>query len=296
MSDTPPAMLMIQGGRYTKGSNRHYPEEAPVREVDVGSFYLDTHQVTNEQFARFVTDTGYITDAERAPSGPAYEGVPPEMLVPGSLVFRIPESPGLEDWRQWWNYVPGANWRSPKGLDGDTPNPKSPVVHISYADAQAYACWVGKRLPSEIEWEFAARGGLDAAEFAWGNDEMPGGVRMANYWAGRFPLEYLGDTEAPGPTPVGSFPANPFGLYDMIGNVWEWTSSAFMVHANGPACCTGEKEPAGDPGGSATMMVLKGGSYLCARNYCYRYRPAARSAQSQDSSACHIGFRCAADF
>lgn len=283
--------VWIPGGVFLMGSDRHYPEEAPVHPVRVEGFWMDRTPVTNAQFRAFVEATGHITFAELPPRAEDYPGAPAELLRPGSLVFVKPLGPvDLRDIRNWWRYVPGADWRHPygpgsgiEGLDGH------PVVHVSYSDAEAYARWAGKALPSEAEWERAARGGLDGAEYAWGEEFSPGGRSMANTWQGRFPWENLLDDGYEGSSPVGVFPPNGYGLYDMIGNVWEWTVDAFLPrHAGGPvkACC------GPSAGAGAARKVLKGGSHLCAPNYCRRYRPAARYPEPVDTTTCHVGFRC----
>jgi formylglycine-generating enzyme required for sulfatase activity len=300
-------MAWIDGGSFSMGSNHHYPEEAPEHPVSVDGFWMDFHPVTNQQFGRFVTATGYVTLAEKAPRAEDYPGAIPEMLQPGSVVFHKPLKPvSRSQPLVWWRYVLGADWRHPFGpdsnLDGKT---QHPVVHISYEDAQAYADWAGKALPSEAEWEFAARGGLQGVEYAWGDDLMPGGQIMANTWQGQFPWENLTCRGFEGTSPVGFFPPNAFGLFDMIGNVWEWTTDWYAPrHIAAPAeksgCCAGmpnrrdeARERSIEPGGLAIpRRVIKGGSFLCAPSYCRRYRPAARMAQPIDSAACHLGFRC----
>ncbi|WP_425301872.1 formylglycine-generating enzyme family protein [Nocardia wallacei] len=288
-------MVRVEGGEFAMGSRDFFPEERPVREVAVGSFWIDIHPVTNAAFHRFVRETGYVTVAERALDPADFPGADPADLVPGSLVFRPTAGPvPLDDWRRWWSYVPGANWRHPEGpgttVDGRT---RHPVTHVAYADAVAYAAWAGKTLPSEAQWEFAARGGLPAATFPWGEEFAPRGRRMANTWMGRFPWEFVpgkGQAARPGTTKVGSYPPNGYGLFDTVGNVWEWTTEYYRGDHSAPAgsCCS----PAAEPGERFPLRVIKGGSYLCAPNYCLRYRPAARQSQSEDTSTCHLGFRC----
>lgn len=285
-------MIWIPGGSFLMGSTAFYREERPVRRETVDGFWLDAHPVTNAQFGQFVDATGYITLCERQPERCAYPDADPSLLVPGSLVFRKPRGPvGLRDYRAWWEYMPGANWRHPEGpestLDGRDDHP---VVHVAYEDACAYAAWAGKALPREAEWEFAARGGVDGATYAWGEEFAPDGRAMANTWHGRFPWENLGVNGYRGTSPVNAFPANGYGLYDMIGNVWEWTASVFapsIAETSGMSCCAKEM-----PGGGIARRVVKGGSHLCAPNYCLRYRPAARQEQATDTSSGHIGFRC----
>lgn len=284
-------MVYISGGPFFMGSDDFYREERPIRVAHVGAFYIDPYLVTNADFAQFVDATGYVTFSERSPDPALYPHADPDLLVPGSLVFKKPEGRvGLRDISAWWSYVPGASWRSPEGADSTyVGREKHPVVHVTYEDALAYAAWAGKSLPNEAEWEFAARGGLDRATYPWGNDAQPYGKPMANIWQGQFPWENLQEDGFEGTSPVGSYPPNPYGLYDVVGNVWEWTSSVYTTsHAQVPAksCCLPSQAPAEE------RLVVKGGSHLCAPNYCFRYRPAARQGQSLDSSTSHIGFRC----
>jgi formylglycine-generating enzyme required for sulfatase activity len=293
------AMTWIPGGEFTMGSDRGYPEEGPPHRVTVSGFWIDTYAVTNAEFATFVEATGYVTAAERAPRPEDYPGVDPALLLAGSAVFRMPPGPvSLDEPNQWWAYVPGACWRHPEGPGSSIAGREQhPVVHIAYEDACAYADWAGKDLPTEAEWEFAARGGLEGNEFAWG-DEVPGEPwEHANTWHGEFPWDNR-KPHAPGTKPVGSYPPNGFGLYDMIGNVWEWTSDYWAPHHVASTCCDphnprGPAEPlaeAAAPG--IPLRVVKGGSFLCAANYCARYRPAARIPQASDSATNHTGFRC----
>jgi formylglycine-generating enzyme required for sulfatase activity len=297
-------MAWIPGGTFTMGSDHHYPEEAPAHDVSVDGFWIDRHTITNEEFARFVEATGYVTYAER-PADPAkYPGAKPELLTPSSIVFRKPVNPvDLRNHYNWWFYVRGANWRHPLGPSSSLESKAThPVVHISYEDAEAYARWIGKELPTEAEWELAARGGLNGAEFAWGDEFTPKGVHLANTWQGEFPYQNLGTDGFEGTAPVGSFPPNGYGLFDMAGNVWEWTTDWYQRHQEiERACCTihnprgGLPEQSFDPcipNVAIPRKVTKGGSYLCAPNYCRRYRPAARMAQPIDTSTCHLGFRC----
>lgn len=279
------------------GSTDFYPEEAPIHTATVGRFGLERHPVTNEQFAEFVADTGYVTIAERPLDPALYPGVAESDLQPGALVFRPTAGPvDLRDWRQWWDWMSAASWRHPFGPDSDIGGmAEHPVVQVAYPDAWAYARWAGRRLPSEAEWEYAARSG-STAMYAWGDEPMPGGQLMANTWQGRFPYRNDGALGWCGTSPVGTFPANGFGLVDMIGNVWEWTTTEFSGHhrvgAGTPCCAPSNTIPAADP---AISQALKGGSHLCAPEYCHRYRPAARSPQSRDTATTHIGFRCATD-
>ncbi len=285
-------LVELPGGSFRMGSTQFYPEEAPAHTATVGAFAVERHPVTNTQFAEFVADTGYVTIAERPLEPELYPGVAPADLLPGALVFRASAGPvDLRDWRRWWDWSPGACWRHPFGAGtGVEDKPDHPVVQVAYPDAQAYARWAGRRLPTEAEWEYAAGGGA-ATTYAWGTEVTPGGELMANTWQGRFPYRNDGARGWAGTSPVGTFPANEFGLLDMIGNVWEWTSTRYSAgHRPGQtvkSCCT--------PTLSADPLVnqtLKGGSHLCAPEYCHRYRPAARSPQSQDSATTHIGFRC----
>ena len=286
------SMIWIPGGSFVMGSNKFYREERPARRESVGGFWIDPHPVTNDEFGAFALATGYLTTAERQPDPAMYPDADPSLLVPGSSVFTKPDGPvGLSDYRAWWAYVPGANWRHPEGAESSIADRGDhPVVHVSFEDVTAYAAWAGKALPTEAEWEFAARGGLDDATYAWGEEFAPGGQPMAKTWRGRFPWENLADDGYETTTPVGSFPANGYGLYDMIGNVWEWTISPYglpRASAEKPSCCR-----ASESIDRAAARVVKGGSHLCAPNYCLRYRPAARQSQTPDTSTTHIGFRC----
>jgi formylglycine-generating enzyme required for sulfatase activity len=290
-------MVEIPGGTFLMGSTDFYPEERPVREVTVEAFWMDESPVTNAQFRCFIEDTGYVTCAERAVTSAQYPNADPALLVPGSAVFHKPRTPvDLRDLRNWWTYVPGASWCHPEGPGSDLEGREThPVVHVAYEDAASYARWAGKELASEAEWEFAARGGLSGATYAWGDEFAPGGRRMANTWEGSFPWNRR-NTACQRTSPVGSFPPNGYGLYDMIGNVWEWTAEPWYVRPPGPpatSCCSGpDPSPTPVVTGVGTMMVVKGGSYLCAPNYCRRYRPAARQGEAIDTSTSHIGFRC----
>jgi formylglycine-generating enzyme len=299
-------MAWVAGGEFLMGSDRHYPEEAPAHRVVVDGFWIDRHQVTNEVFEQFVSETGYVTVAERPPNPADYPGAKPELLEPSSSVFVQPDRPvDLANQYNWWSYVPGAEWRRPRG-PGSTIDTlaEHPVVHVAWEDVEAFARWAGKDVPTEAEWEFAARGGLDGAEYTWGDDFLSDGRFMANTWQGEFPVrnEILDGYEWT--APVGTYPANGHGLYDMAGNVWEWTSDWFDERRQlDRACCTvenprgGERDSSYDPtelrrGLRIPRKVMKGGSYLCAPNYCRRYRPAARLPQPVDTSTSHLGFRC----
>lgn len=299
-------MVSVPGGTFRMGSDQHYPEEAPSHSVTVSPFRIDRTPVTNRQFREFVEATSYVTVAERAPDPKDYPGALPHMLKAGSLVFSPPRHPvDLKDWSQWWKFEFGANWRRPRGRGH--PNrglDDHPVVHIAFDDAAAYAAWAGKQLPTEAEWEFAARGGLEGTEFAWGDALMPDGRHMANIWQGRFPSENLATDGFTRTSPVGAFPPNGYGLYDMIGNVWEWTTDWFSSRHtdDAPSPCCIPVDPRGgheansydacDSSIRIPRKVVKGGSHLCAPNYCRRYRPAARHAQPIDSGMSHVGFRC----
>ncbi|OWK33148.1 formylglycine-generating enzyme family protein [Sphingomonas dokdonensis] len=301
-------MIQLDGGTFLMGSARFYPEEAPVRRVRVDPFAIDETPVTNADFEKFINETGYVTVAEIAPDPANFPGMDKSMAVPGSLVFEKPSGPvDLGDPSQWWRFRPGASWHQPLGA-GSTIHGLNdhPVVHVAFQDAQAYAAWAGKSLPSEAEWEFAARGGLAAADYAWGDDLAPDGVMMANYWQGLFPFanQLLDGFERT--SPVRSFPPNGFGLYDLIGNVWEWTDDWYAPRhqlsgrKRSTNCCSFPNPRGGrrnesfgdDVGARIPRKVLKGGSHLCAANYCQRYRPAARHPQAIDTSTSHIGFRC----
>jgi formylglycine-generating enzyme required for sulfatase activity len=299
-------MVWIEGGTFRMGSDRHYAEERPAHRVNVDGFFIDATPVTNAQFRAFVEATGHVTVAEMTPDPKDYPGALPHMLKAGSLVFTPPDHPvDLRNWSQWWAFRFRVNWRKPYGPGSSIKElDDHPVVHVAYADAQAYAAWAGKALPTEAEWEFAARGGLEDTEFAWGEEFNPEGRQMANTWQGEFPFQNLALDGFERTSPVKSFPANGYGLYDMIGNVWEWTSDFWSTRhpQDAPkACCVplnprgGEEAASFDPTQPQVRIprkVLKGGSHLCAPNYCRRYRPAARHAEPVDTSTSHVGFRC----
>jgi formylglycine-generating enzyme required for sulfatase activity len=303
-------MVWIPGGVFTMGSDAHYPEEAPAHRVRVKGFWIDRGPVTNAQFRKFVKATGYVTLAEKPADAADYPDALPELLAPSSIVFVPPSGPvGTGDPYRWWQYVPGANWRHPEGPGSSIKGrDQHPVVHVTFADAEAYAAWAGKQLPSEAEWERAGRGGLEGTEFAWGDELHPGGVPMANTFQGDFPHHNSRLDGFERTSPVGSFPPNGFGLLDMIGNVWEWTDDWYFdhgvvvrAHKQAGGCCTIDNPrgvdrqasiDANSQHGGIPRKVVKGGSFLCAPSYCRRYRPAARMAQGIDTSTCHMGFRC----
>jgi len=301
-------MVAIPGGTFRMGSNDHYPEEAPAHRVTVDGFWIDRTPVTNRQFKIFVKGTGHKTFSEIPPDPKDYPGALRHMLYAGSLVFVPPlRLSNLQDWSQWWSFMKGADWRHPYGPKSDiNVQDNHPVVHISFSDALAYARWAGKDLPTEAEWEFAARGGLDGAEFAWGDEFTPGGTHRANTWQGEFPLHNNNDDGHERTSPVTAFPPNGYGIHDMIGNVWEWTTDWYAPKHEPDAwkaCCIPQNPRGGSEANSydprqpnirIPRKVLKGGSHLCAPNYCRRYRPAARHAEPIDTSTSHVGFRCVA--
>jgi len=274
-------MVAIPAGRYRLGSDEHYAEEKPVRDVEVAAFHMDRAPVTNRAFAAFVAATGYVTVAERA-------------VPAGSALFAMSAGPiDLHDPSQWWRFGDGASWRAPRGAGSTIAGREDhPVVHVGLADAEAYAAWCDKRLPTEAEWEAAARGGLVGAPFAWGDEFAPGGVLMANVWTGAFPWYFARGGE-PGTMRIGSFPPNGYGLSDVIGNVWEWTVSPFSAEAG--CRCSIPRAVDETIQRRAGLVALKGGSFLCAAEYCARYRPAARIGLTPDSTTAHVGFRCVRD-
>ncbi len=301
---TTASMVWIEDGEFAMGSDDFYPDEGPVRRVAVPGFWIDPYQVTNAEFAAFVDATGYVTEAEIAPDPTMYPGANPGDLVPGALVFAMTPGPvHLGDFRQWWAWTPGADWRHPTGPESSIDDlADHPVVHVSFGDAVAYCDWAGRVLPTEAEWEYAARGGLDGAVFTWGDDDPQETEPVANTWQGPFPYE---NTEIDGwirTAPVGSYPPNGYGLYDMAGNVWEWTDEWYTAQR----WAGGRSEDSAAPPRSGTRegsfdprqpdiaiprKVVKGGSHLCTPQYCYRYRPAARQPQMIDTAMSHIGFR-----
>jgi formylglycine-generating enzyme len=276
--DAAERMVWVRGGTFRMGSEEFYAEEQPVREVRVDGFWIDPHAVTVTEFARFVTATGYTTVAERTPDPALYAGTDPALLVAGSLVFVRPPGPvDLDDQSAWWTYVRGADWRHPEGPDTDLQGrARHPVTHVAYADALAYAEWAGRALPTEAEWEYAARGGLEGARYPWGDVEFPDGRALANTWQGEFPWQNLRIDGYERTSPWGAFEPNGYGLYDMTGNVWEWTCDPYPPEA----------------GDAFPRHVVKGGSFLCAPTYNFRHRPAARLGVTIDTSACDLGFRC----
>ena len=299
-------MVWIPGGTFVMGSDRHYPEEAPAHRVHVDGFWIDRTPVTNAQFRSFVAATGYVTFAQIAPDAKDYPGALPHMLKAGSVVFTPPGRPvSLADCASWWTFKFGADWRRPYGPRSSVAGlDDHPVVHVAYRDVEAYAAWAGKEVPTEADWEFAARGGLDGAEFAWGDEFTPAGRHQANTWQGDFPNENLEADGYARTSPVRAFTPNGYGVHDMIGNVWEWTTDWYVPrHPNEAvkACCI-PRNPLGpkredsydpcQPQIKIPRKVLKGGSHLCAPNYCRRYRPAARFPEPIDTSTCHLGFRC----
>lgn len=302
-------MIKIPGGKFMMGSDNFYPEEKPVHEVTVDGFMMDKYLVSNQQYEKFVNETGYVTVAERPLAPEDYPTVDPELLIPGALVFQKSRGPvNLNDYHNWWAWVPGTCWRHPKGPESSLSGKENyPVVHIAYEDADAYCKWTGKELPTEAEWEFAARGGLDGMHFTWGNIDLQLQSPLANTWQGEFPYQNLLIDEYEGTSPVGAFAPNGYGLYDMAGNVWEWTDDWYVDNLDERAdkfksCCTPAVNPrVHSPEGSYDVRqpmikiprkVVKGGSHLCAPNYCLRYRPAARQPQMIDTGMSHIGFRC----
>jgi sulfatase modifying factor 1 len=312
----PPAgMVRIPVGEFSMGSED--PRSAmcggpdamsdarPIHRVRVDGFWMDVTEVTNEQFAKFVAATGYVTIAEQQPNPADFPGAPREALVPGSLVFTPTSTPvRLNDYRQWWRYQPGASWRHPDGPGGDIRGRENyPVVHIAYPDAEAFAKWAGKRLPTEAEWEFAARGGLSRKLYAWGNEFRPEGKWMANTFQGQFPTKDTGGDGFAGIAPVKSFPPNGYGLYDMAGNVWEWCSDWYRadyykqvaaegrvaVNPRGPASSFDPEAP------MEKKRVQRGGSFLCTDQYCTRYMVGSRGKGEINTSSNHVGFRCLQD-
>lgn len=306
-------MVWIPGGRFIMGSEDTYAAyvEGPAHDVEIAGFWMDKTEVTNAQYMAFINATGYVTVAERPIDWdemskqlpPGTPKPPDSLLVPGSLVFSPPDhAVSYHDYSQWWSWVPGANWRHPKGPDSSIEGKDNhPVVHIAHEDAEAYASWAGKRLPTEAEWEFAARGGKQSTSFAWGEELTPSGKYLANFFQGEFPHVNTRADNYLNTAPVGSFPPNGYGLYDMIGNVWEWSADWYRPDTYAKyktAGITVCKNPTGpeksyDPQEPyAKKRVIKGGSFLCSEQYCSNYRPSARMATAIDSGQEHLGFRC----
>jgi formylglycine-generating enzyme required for sulfatase activity len=299
----PPDMVWVPGGVFARGSDNPKMRDArPIHRVALDGFWMDRTAVTNEQFARFVEEKGYVTVAERTPLAKDFPGAPPEKLVAGGVVFTPPGGPvSLANHLLWWSYVKGANWRHPEGPKSDLKGrEKHPVVQVAWDDAAAYAEWAGKRLPTEAEFEHAARGGLEGGKYPWGNELKPDGRWMANIWQGRFPYENTEEDGYRGPAPVGSFPANGYGLFDMAGNVWEWCHDWYrhdeylrlslgrqpVSNPQGP----GDSHDPSEPG--VAKRVMRGGSYLCTDQYCTAYEAGARGKGAPDSGTNHVGFRC----
>ena len=293
----PAGMAWVPGGTFTMGSDRHYQEEAPAHAATVDGVWMDEAPVTNAAFRRFVEDTGHVTLAEQAPSPEDYPDADPSLLVAASAVFRPPARPvPLNDAYAWWALVPGANWRHPRGPQSGLRGLEDhPVVHVAPVDAEAYCRWAGKELPTEAEWERAAQAAAVGTDFPWGDELRPGGRAMANTWEGEFPHRNARAGSHPYTTPVRSYPPDAHGLFDMIGNVWEWTATAYAAHTAAADACCGGAAAAHAPdahGGPVEHRAIKGGSHLCAANYCRRYRPAARLSQPVDTTTSHVGFRC----
>lgn len=298
-------MVWIPGGAFQMGSADFYIEERPVHTVSVDGFWIDAAPVINKDYARFVDETGYVTVAEHDLNADDYPGIRPENIAAGSLVFTQSAGPvDLGNPGNWWRFIKGAHWRVPDGENSNQDLGQHPVVQMAYEDAEAYASWIGKSLPTEAEWEYAARGGVDGATFPWGDEPYPDGRVMANTWEGDFPWKNTDNNGYIRTSPVGAYPPNDYGLVDMVGNVWEWTQdwwSSTHQFLNEAACCAPGNRRGGamqnsydpdQPGVNIPRKVLKGGSHLCAPNYCLRYRPAARIPQMIESATSHIGFRC----
>jgi formylglycine-generating enzyme required for sulfatase activity len=299
--DATAGMVRLPGGEFWMGSEQpQFRDARPVHRVRVDGFWIDKTEVTNAQFAEFVAATGHVTIAEKTPRAEDFPGAPPENLVAGSVVFAPPAAAvPLDNQFRWWGYVKGANWRHPEGPASDLKGrEKHPVVHVAWADAQAYAKWAGKRLPTEAEWEYAARGGLDHKPFSWGDEFKPGGKFMANSFQGHFPEKNTAEDGFAGVAPVGLFPPNGFGLYDTAGNVWEWCADFYRpdyfaefaagvaVNPQGPSDSLDPAEP------GVIKRVMKGGSFLCTDQYCSRYMPGGRGKGEPDTGTNHLGFRC----
>jgi formylglycine-generating enzyme required for sulfatase activity len=305
-AQAPAGMAWVPDGEFWMGSDEPgFTDARPWHRVRLNGFWIDKTEVTNEQFARFVQATGYITVAERKPSVKDFPNAPPENLVAGSVVFSPPNhAVSLDNHYQWWSYAKGADWMHPEGPSSTIKGrEKHPVVHIAYDDALAYAKWIGKRLPTEAEFEYAERGGLDRKRFAWGDEYRPDGKFMANTFQGHFPDQNTGEDGYTNTAPVSSFPANGYGLFDMSGNVWEWTSDWYRpdyyktiaaagsvaVNPKGPAEGFDPSEP------GAPKKVQRGGSFLCTDQYCARYIVGGRGKGDPDTGTNHLGFRCVLD-
>lgn len=297
-TDAPHGMAWIPGGTFWMGeTDPMFSDAQPVREVAVDGFWMDRTEVTNQQFAKFVEATGYVTVAEKAPTAEQYPGAPPEALVAGSAVFTPPDvAVPLHNHLAWWSYVAGANWRHPEGPGSDlTDREDHPVVHVCWEDATAYAYWAGKRLPTEAEWERAARGGLDRKPYGWGDELTPDKEWRANIWQGQFPVENTLEDGFRITAPVASFAANGYGLHDMAGNVWEWCADWYRPDTYAASSSLNPKGPNSsyDPNEAGVpKRVQRGGSFLCSDLYCVRYRPGARGKGASDSGQSHAGFRC----
>jgi formylglycine-generating enzyme len=292
----PAAMVWIPGGTFLRGTDDERDAQ-PVRKIEIDGFWMDRTEVTNAQFAAFVSATGYVTVAEQPPDPRLFPDAPRELLVPGSIVFSPPSGKiDLGRPLSWWRYQPGANWRHPEGPASSIEGREDhPAVHVCWADAEAFARWAGKRLPTEAEWEYAARGALEAKPYAWGDEFRPGGQWRANTWQGRFPTRNTAADGYATTARVGSFPPNGFGLYDVAGNVWEWCADWYRPDAYAGAESHNPRGPASsfdpdEPG--VPKRVMRGGSFMCSDEYCGRYRPGTRGKGAPDSGASHIGFRC----
>jgi sulfatase modifying factor 1 len=311
----PKGMVWIPGGEFTMGTDdlQSYEYERPAHRVRVDGFWMDETEVTNQQFKEFIDATGYVTTAERTPDwNELKKQLPPgtpmpdkKFLVPGSLIFTPPlHAVSLDDYSQWWKWKAGVSWKHPHGPESDLEDQwNHPVIHVSYEDAFAYSKWIGKRLPTEAEWEFASRGGKENERYGWGEELNPQGRIMANIFQGAFPVNDSGEDGFTGTSPVKSFPPNAFGLYDIIGNCWEWTSDFYNVKYYAELAAKGlavnPKGPSNSFDPTEPMVqkrVTRGGSFLCASDYCVNYRPSARQGSAVDTGMSHIGFRCAKSF
>jgi sulfatase modifying factor 1 len=297
----PPKMVRIPAGTFQMGTNDPaFPDAHPVHKVKVNEFWMDEHEVTNAEFAKFVAATNYVTVAERQLDPKDYPGVPPESLVPGSAVFAATaQQVNLDNPLQWWKYIAGANWKQPFGPKSNNEgNENYPVVHVSYEDAMAYAKWAGKRLPTEAEWEYAAQGNKPGLKYYWGDELKPGGKWMANIYQGEFPSSDKGEDGFVGIAPVKSFAPNGYGLFDMDGNVWEWCNDLYRPDYYGKSAANNPKGPADsyDPDEpNMVKRVQRGGSFLCSDQYCIRYRPGSRGKGEVSSGSNNLGFRCVKD-